>query len=182
MHWQSLLLVHSALSVRQPGKITRLTSGCSNEAQREAARRSTLHPAVAFFAAPLPESIKTYHWANRPFALREWFLHQPQPVVGTVAILDPDMVFLAPLALPHSVGRRHLAAGQVYAMGAELWARASWTAKALRTFNLCTVPGICSADGSTASAVGIEPSATTHASGTRRLAPPTPDSIVHGRG
>ena len=101
MRSQALLFVHSALTVGQPGKITRLVSGCRDDAERLAARRSVLEPAAsAYFVAELPPSLAAYKYANRPYALREWLLHSGEQLSGHVAICDPDMVLLAPLVVP----------------------------------------------------------------------------------
>ena len=91
--WQALLFVHSALTVGQPGKITRLVSGCHDESERLAARQSVLEPAAsAYFVAELPPSLAAYKYANRPFALRDWLEHSGEQLSGHVAICDPDMV------------------------------------------------------------------------------------------
>jgi hypothetical protein len=107
-NWQSVLLTHSAAAVGQESRIVRLISGCASVAEKETARRATPEPAIAFFAPKLPLELADYRWANRPFAIRTWLRSLPQGALreGTVAILDPDMVFVNPLVMPNVVATR----------------------------------------------------------------------------
>ena len=72
-HWQSLLLSHSFVRVGQRGLLTRLVAGCADEAERQAARESTLSPASPFFHPGFEgNGSARYPQANRPLGLQYW--------------------------------------------------------------------------------------------------------------
>jgi hypothetical protein len=118
-NWQSFLLFHSAMNVGQPGRMTRLASGCTDEERRELERlhsvwlpdRFSLHftPDFSIFREG-----KRFPYANKPNAVSHFLQHASPPINDTVlALLDPDMILLTslksivdPVAYPLSLGRQ----------------------------------------------------------------------------
>ena len=88
-HWQSYLLFHSALKVQQPGTITRIASGCSDE-EAVAARQwhsdhvsSIMGEQFLLHLTPHFSKVKDengnevgdYKFFNKPFGLLHWLEH-----------------------------------------------------------------------------------------------------------
>ena len=120
-HWQSYLLFYSAYRIHQPGKITRIASGCTDEEEEKELAWHTEHISSVMsedfrihftphFSAVKDESGKVngdYKFFNKPMGLKHWFENSPDMGVdgnkGTVlpehedtiiALLDPDQVLL----------------------------------------------------------------------------------------
>jgi hypothetical protein len=96
--WQADLLAYSHAKVGQPGPLTRLYS--SREQPTPFAGR-TFRTAPY---SPHPLSGDDYSPYNKPAALNAWLQEEP-PSEDVVLILDPDCVFLEPLA--YLVSRGH---------------------------------------------------------------------------
>lgn len=130
-HWQSYLLFHSAMTVRQPGRVTRIASGCSDE-QRETVNawheehvrrvmsdRFTVHFTPRFSSVKREDgSVKgDYKFFNKPFGLRHWMEHaedgpgfdettgEPLDRDRVVVLVDPDMILLRPITADFSNDR-----------------------------------------------------------------------------
>eukprot|EP01061_Rhynchopus_euleeides_P005683 TRINITY_DN14889_c0_g1_i1.p1 TRINITY_DN14889_c0_g1~~TRINITY_DN14889_c0_g1_i1.p1 ORF type:complete len:606 (+),score=167.05 TRINITY_DN14889_c0_g1_i1:62-1819(+) len=112
--WQSLSLEHSWAKVGHPGALSRLVSGCIQDNgnlhpnQKLMERQNIDHerffiffgPRIDASAVPGPEgSFARYAPINRPATVYYWMMmvHAPEIVMG---LLDPDMIFLKPLAYP----------------------------------------------------------------------------------
>ena len=124
--WQSLTLEHTWFKVGHRGALSRLVSGCIKEdaaatphKNHKLLMRSAIdHPRHFIFFGPRinPDAVPgpsgahvRYPPINRPATVYYWLLmsHPPEEVLG---LLDPDMVFLKPLAYPpatlgHPVGQ-----------------------------------------------------------------------------
>lgn len=104
--WQTLLVFHSAIRVKQRGQVTRIASGCDEDKQRELTDLyQQLFPKYhVHFTPDFKKDGKTnkkYDFYNKPFGLHHWLLNA-QPVIepGTIVILiDPDMILLRPFTL-----------------------------------------------------------------------------------
>ena len=102
--WQSLLVFHTAVNVKQKGRITRIASGCDEKQQKELqALYSELYPQYWVHFTPDfkhdSKSGKKYDFYNKPYGIYHWLQHADPPVPsGTiVVIIDPDMIFLRPI-------------------------------------------------------------------------------------
>lgn len=122
-HWQSYLLFHSALKVKQPGTVTRIASGCSDDEQRRLQEWHLEHisnvmgeqfmvhftPHFSGVKDENGETVGDYKFFNKPFGLRHWLenaigfatpgssetaLNQEDDVV---ILIDPDMLLLRPI-------------------------------------------------------------------------------------
>jgi hypothetical protein len=125
------MLFHSAYKVNQPGTITRIASGCSDDEKVEAQQwhdqhisnvmgeRFKLHLTPHFSGVKDEITGKTvgdYKFFNKPFGLRHWMEHADVDIRekedGVVILIDPDMVLLRPITGDFSndsetkVGRR----------------------------------------------------------------------------
>jgi peptidyl serine alpha-galactosyltransferase len=123
-HWQSYLVYYTAMKVRQPGHVTRIASGCSDEEAE--AMKSWFDSDVAFMSprrfhlqlTPHFSDVKDadgntigdYKFFNKPFGLKYWMEQSPQlrydattqqfpkDVESDIVILiDPDMGLLRPI-------------------------------------------------------------------------------------
>jgi hypothetical protein len=102
--WQTLLVFHSAIQVKQHGKITRIASGCNEQKQKDLIQLyAKLFPFYSIHFTPdFKKDSKTgkkYDFYNKPYGIQHW-LQYASPVVdsGTIIIiLDPDMIFLRPI-------------------------------------------------------------------------------------
>jgi hypothetical protein len=113
-HWQAYVFFYHAMRVRQPGNITRITSGCTDEQKQFYARRHEEEVVQKMsnrfhihFTPDYSDVIKqeSYYYANKPFGLRHWM----ENVLGypmeksklhddtIIALLDPDMFLTRPL-------------------------------------------------------------------------------------
>jgi hypothetical protein len=104
--WQTLLVFHSAMTIKQPGKITRIASGCDEMKQKELTTLYTkLFPQYHVHFTPDfkmdAKTKKKYDFYNKPFGLHHWLLNaQPSIPDGEIIILlDPDMILLRPFTL-----------------------------------------------------------------------------------
>ena len=120
-HWQSYMMFHSALKVNQPGTITRIASGCSDEEAKTATEwhkdhvtdvmgeRFKLHLTPHFSGVKDKDgnTIGDYKFFNKPFGLLHWLenaigfeegssekMQHPNDVV---ILIDPDMILLRPI-------------------------------------------------------------------------------------
>lgn len=116
-HWQSYLVYYSAFKVRQPGHVTRIASGCTEEesvAIKEWFNTHVQHMSWRFHLHLTPhfseiksedtgDIIGDYKFFNKPFGLKHWMenadsshfnLSQQDDII---ILIDPDMVLLRPL-------------------------------------------------------------------------------------
>lgn len=120
-HWQSYLMFHTALKVNQPGTITRIASGCSDEEAILARQwhkehvtdvmgeRFVLHLTPRFSGVTDADgkTVGDYKFFNKPFGLKHWL----ENAIGfadegnsglkndddVVILIDPDMALLRPI-------------------------------------------------------------------------------------
>lgn len=101
-NWQSIVMYYSSDAVAQPGPITRIASGCSDSEQSVLLEmhRKLSRPNFRIHFTPDfskdPKTGKTYLFFNKPHGLLHWLRHGNFNE-STVALLDPDMVFLRPI-------------------------------------------------------------------------------------
>jgi len=98
-NWQCQVLAHTWHAVGQPGELVRLVAApgggplpTHRHARVVRTRAPNVHPGNGDHYVPY----------NRLFSALEW-LHQERPV-GTVLLVDPDMVFRAPVTTPVAPG------------------------------------------------------------------------------
>ena len=121
-HWQSYVLFFSALQVKQPGHVTRIASGCSDEQIEEAQKwhnehissvmseRFLVHFTPHFSTVTKKDGSKggDYKYFNKPFGLRDWMENGEgmgiDEINGTpldedtvVILIDPDQILLRPI-------------------------------------------------------------------------------------
>lgn len=124
-HWQSYLMFHSAYKVSQPGTITRIASGCTDEEAEKAKQWHKEHitdvmgPRFMLFLTPHFSGVKDkdgntvgdYKFFNKPFGLKYWLQNaipttdkqdenQKTPLLNEndiVILIDPDMLLLRPI-------------------------------------------------------------------------------------
>jgi len=139
--WQSYLLFFHAHRVKQPGKITRIASGCNDEEAKEEVEWHTEHISgqisqdygihlTPHFTRVKDETGKDtgkdYKFFNKPFGVRHWMEHNPdmgfhadaQLNTDTktrddtiVILIDPDMVLLRPITRDFPLDQTHRAMG-----------------------------------------------------------------------
>mmetsp|Transcript_54818 Transcript_54818/g.164058 ORF Transcript_54818/g.164058 Transcript_54818/m.164058 type:complete len:543 (-) Transcript_54818:1065-2693(-) len=131
-HWQSYLLFYSALRSKQPGTVTRIASGCSEEDAAYVHRwfddqilpmssRFRIHLTPHF--SSVKDKVeghekKDYKYFNKPFGLRHWIeesttmgLHDENGKVevkfpdSVIILIDPDMIILRPITTDFSSDR-----------------------------------------------------------------------------
>jgi hypothetical protein len=92
VNWQCQVLIHTWRAVGQPGEFVRLVAAPDGGPVPD-----HVHARVVVTGAPNahPDTGDRYPPYNRLFSLAEW-LRTERPV-GTVLLLDPDMVFRAPV-------------------------------------------------------------------------------------
>ena len=102
--WQTLLIFHSAVSVKQKGLITRIASGCDDAKKVELTTLyKKLYPQYGVHFTPDfktdGKSKKKYDFYNKPYGVHHWLLNAEPPVPsGTIVnIIDPDMIILRPM-------------------------------------------------------------------------------------
>eukprot|EP00560_Eucampia_antarctica_P000175 CAMPEP_0197833378 /NCGR_PEP_ID=MMETSP1437-20131217/18849_1 /TAXON_ID=49252 ORGANISM="Eucampia antarctica, Strain CCMP1452" /NCGR_SAMPLE_ID=MMETSP1437 /ASSEMBLY_ACC=CAM_ASM_001096 /LENGTH=517 /DNA_ID=CAMNT_0043437397 /DNA_START=50 /DNA_END=1606 /DNA_ORIENTATION=+ len=136
-HWQSYLLFHSALKVKQPGFVTRIASGCSDSESEDIRKwhheniqsvmsdRFQLHLTPHFSAvkdADGNSSGQDYKYFNKPFGLRHWMEHgegmgfdintgKMMNEDMVVILTDPDMLLLRPITGDFSNKRETIVTG-----------------------------------------------------------------------
>lgn len=100
-NWQSIVSYYSAQAVGQPGPVTRIASGCSEE-EKTALLAMHKHLSSQFRIHFTPDfsmdkkTGKKYLFFNKPHGLMHW---QKYGVYNesVVALLDPDMLFIRPI-------------------------------------------------------------------------------------
>jgi peptidyl serine alpha-galactosyltransferase len=135
-HWQSYLVFYTAMKIRQPGHVTRIASGCSDEQALEMrmwfntqiqfmSRRFHLQLTPTFSGVKdelTGETVGDYKYFNKPFGLKYWMEHTPlleydggnserfpAKVQNDIVILiDPDMGLLRPITHDFSNPRETL--------------------------------------------------------------------------
>mmetsp|Transcript_32788 Transcript_32788/g.48109 ORF Transcript_32788/g.48109 Transcript_32788/m.48109 type:complete len:503 (+) Transcript_32788:77-1585(+) len=121
--WQSYLMFSSALTVKQPGRVTRIASGCTDEeaadekawheehVQGRMSSRFGLHLTPHFSKVKDEngeETGKRYDFFNKPFGVRHWMENGEgmgiNPATGSarnedliVILIDPDQILLSPI-------------------------------------------------------------------------------------
>lgn len=102
--WQTLLIFHSAVMVKQKGLITRIASGCDDAKKEElTSLYHKLYPQYHVHFTPDfktdGKSKKKYDFYNKPYGVRHWLLNaNPGIPSGTIVnIIDPDMIILRPM-------------------------------------------------------------------------------------
>ncbi|KAH8046124.1 hypothetical protein JL722_13845 [Aureococcus anophagefferens] len=110
--WQSEVVYHSATLAGQPGRVTRIASGCTDaEAAKLRARHAEPDLAGRFLVHLTPhfstdgDSGKDYKFYNKPYGLRHWLgagkghwlARADLGDDAVVALIDPDFIFLRPL-------------------------------------------------------------------------------------
>lgn len=115
-HWQSYLVFFSAFVVKQPGHVTRIASGCTEQESQEIKKwfeehvkrmssRFHLHLTPHFSGVKSSDGqvVGDYKFFNKPFGLLHWMenadpahfsLTQEDDVV---ILIDPDMALMRPL-------------------------------------------------------------------------------------
>lgn len=120
-HWQSYLLFHTAMKVKQPGTVTRIASGCSDDEAVKAKKWHKEHVTDVFgnhfilhltphFSGVKDKDGKTvgdYKFFNKPFGLKHWlenglgFAESSKTKMNNeddvVILIDPDMILLRPI-------------------------------------------------------------------------------------
>ncbi|EGZ20137.1 hypothetical protein PHYSODRAFT_364315, partial [Phytophthora sojae] len=115
--WQSEALAQSFARVGQRGALTRIVSGCSDDAVKELLRRTQkssphlrIHVTRDFRSLPIFKEVSDdvekastpddYAPYNKPFGLRDWLESANPPVrEELVVVLDPDFLFIRPFAV-----------------------------------------------------------------------------------
>lgn len=102
--WQTLLIFHSAVEIKQQGRITRIASGCDDAKKTElAALYKKLYPQYSVHFTPDfktdGKTKKKYEFYNKPYGVQHWLTHAEPPILsGTIVnIIDPDMILLRPM-------------------------------------------------------------------------------------
>lgn len=101
-NWQSLLLFHSAETVKQRGVLTRIAYGCSLSEQRQLSELyRILHPRYHVYFTPHYYGPPELNHRNHilPSGLVHWLEMSPFAATSgdIVAVIEPDFVFLRPL-------------------------------------------------------------------------------------
>eukprot|EP00986_Skeletonema_menzelii_P011208 scaffold5693_cov141-Skeletonema_menzelii.AAC.15 len=120
-HWQSYQLFLSALKIRQPGRITRIASGCTAEEEVSIRQWHDEHIAILssrfglhltpHFSSVKDESgnkVGDYEFFNKPYGLLHWMEHgehmgvdpdtnQPLRHDTIIILLDPDQMLMMPI-------------------------------------------------------------------------------------
>jgi len=127
--WQAEVLFHSYSKVGQRGRITRLISGCDHIDERhhkdnfmhdnkeQVNSRSlitrTTNTKAEFFFTPSFKEAEEFKFANKPFSVRAWANARETDGTGPthpneiVVLIDPDMIFLAPITM-EPIAKEHL--------------------------------------------------------------------------
>ena len=120
-HWQSYLVYYTAMKVRQPGRVTRIASGCKDDEAKAMtawfdthiqgmSSRFGLHmtPYFSGVKGDNGEAVGDYKFFNKPFGLRHWMenaqhLDRDRDSNDIVILIDPDMALLRPITGDFSV-------------------------------------------------------------------------------
>ncbi|KAL7531047.1 hypothetical protein ACHAXR_007925 [Thalassiosira sp. AJA248-18] len=137
-HWQSYLFFHAALKVQQPGYVTRIASGCTDEQLEEEKKwhyehiqskmsdRFRVHFTPHFSGVKDPETGEVkgdYKFFNKPFGLKHFLEYnellgfdesgKEMKHPGDIIILtDPDFLLLRPITDDFSNERETLVGGR----------------------------------------------------------------------
>ncbi len=109
--WQSFIFFYHAYKVSQPGYVTRIASGCSQQQQEDLTKFhesviSKLSPNFSVHFTPdfSHSSGDDYKYYNKPFGLQHWLQHglkyeekRDKYKDAIFMVLDPDMMLLRPL-------------------------------------------------------------------------------------
>ena len=116
--WESYVFFYHAFKVNQPGNVTRIASGCSEEEARKLtefhlqhiqtmSNRFHLHLTPDYSRIRLNDGRHPYKYLNKPFGVRHWMenvlgLNETKPLppeieYDVVILMDPDMILLRPL-------------------------------------------------------------------------------------
>lgn len=119
-HWQSELLLSSALLAGQHGRITRIVSGCYDKTAETAKHRHQTFPGgkndhlvpvdilnksvnenFGLFITPQFEGAVDFPWINKPSSINFFMKYARKELdkfgETVIAIIDPDFIFLKPL-------------------------------------------------------------------------------------
>eukprot|EP00586_Coscinodiscus_wailesii_P006753 CAMPEP_0172482230 /NCGR_PEP_ID=MMETSP1066-20121228/8493_1 /TAXON_ID=671091 /ORGANISM="Coscinodiscus wailesii, Strain CCMP2513" /LENGTH=513 /DNA_ID=CAMNT_0013245187 /DNA_START=17 /DNA_END=1558 /DNA_ORIENTATION=+ len=129
-HWQSYIMFHSALKVGQPGRVTRIASGCNDDEIKQVQmwhdrHISLLSPRFTIHFTPHFSSVKAedgsdtgkkYDFFNKPFGLKHWMEHGDGIRDGggtldedaVVILIDPDMILLKPITVDFTDERQFI--------------------------------------------------------------------------
>lgn len=170
-HWQSYLMFHSALKVGQPGTVTRIASGCSDEDAIKAkewhkehitnsmGERFMLHLTPHFSGVKDEEgNVKgDYKFFNKPFGLKHWmekaigFEDEQKTIMkeedDVVILIDPDMILLRPITGDFSndrdvvIGKRRQSNRKFKVEHGSPFAQTYGLGAQWRTFNLHEIAG-----------------------------------------
>mmetsp|Transcript_12729 Transcript_12729/g.20582 ORF Transcript_12729/g.20582 Transcript_12729/m.20582 type:complete len:520 (+) Transcript_12729:23-1582(+) len=120
-HWQSELLLASALLAGQRGRITRIVSGCHDKSAETVKHRHQNYPAgtndllvpleklnrsvnenFGLYITPSFRGARDFPWINKPNSINYFMEHAREELDAygetVIAILDPDFLFLRPLS------------------------------------------------------------------------------------
>jgi len=116
--WESYVFFYHAFKVKQPGTVTRLASGCSEEQAKKLtefhlnhiqtmSNRFHVHFTPDYSRIRMNNGRFPYKYMNKPYSVRNWMenvlgLNETQPVPpeidnDVVILMDPDMILLRPL-------------------------------------------------------------------------------------
>ena len=120
-------MFYSAYKVRQPGHVTRIASGCTEEEavaikewhETHISRMSSrfhlhLTPHFSGVKSDTGETVGDYKFFNKPFGLKHWLEHADSRYFSLaqqddiVILIDPDMVLMRPLVGDFSDSRETL--------------------------------------------------------------------------
>jgi hypothetical protein len=126
-HWQSYLLFYSAYKVGQPGTVTRIASGCSDEdevqvKEFQAGIAKHMSPNFRLHLTPHFSKVKDgegndtgtdYKFFNKPFGVLHWLENSVEKIADDdiVILLDPDQVFTRPITNNFSNSNNNLMVG-----------------------------------------------------------------------
>lgn len=110
--WQSFVFFYQAMAVKQPGTVTRIVSGCSEEEQGQlqkvfdeqikpmAPTRFKIHFTPDY--SHIKGSGPAFVYFNKPYGMRHWlqnelgFPNHPRDEDAIVILMDPDQLILRP--------------------------------------------------------------------------------------
>lgn len=110
-NWQSFMFFYYAHKVSQPGYVTRIASGCSQQQKdevlkfhKQAISKLSNKFSVHFTPDFSKISNDNYKYYNKPFGIQHWLQYGlkyqddiPTLENSIIMILDPDMILLRPL-------------------------------------------------------------------------------------
>ena len=107
-NWQAETLLYSWAKLEQPGRITRIISGCNNDNERLKANTTAIpndNNRILFYFTPdySPDSSvegtikggRKFWYFNKPYGMHQWFTEMEDSIYESVIVLiDPDMILL----------------------------------------------------------------------------------------